>query len=114
MKRIIILSGVVLLTANLLFGFILSSFDSFNVCVSSFVIVATTALLFITDTIRLKDGYKVSLLCLFSVFGIMEYISSLFAPNQFKDNWWLIAVIALIALELILLLITNAVSKKIE
>lgn len=114
MKRIIIISGIILLTANLLFGLILSSFDNFNVCVSSAVIVVSTLLLLLTNAICLKDGYKVSLLCLFSVLGIVEYTLSLFAPNKFTDNWWLISVIVLIVIEAILLLITNTISKSIQ
>lgn len=46
MKQIIIVIGIILLVANLLFGLILSSYEVFNLFVSSLVIVATTALLF--------------------------------------------------------------------
>ena len=113
MKRIIIISGIVLLTVNILFGLILSFFDNFNACVSSAVIIVTTLLLLLTNAICLKNGYKVSLFCLFSVLGIVEYALSLFAPNKFADNLWLIIVIVLIAIETILLLMTNTISKRI-
>lgn len=114
MKKIIILSSVVLLVANLLFGAILSFYGGCNVALSSAVIVVTGILLFLTDTINLKDGYKVSLMLLFAIAGVLEFVLSLIAPNRITDNWWLILVIALIAIEVIMLIITNTISNKIK
>ena len=112
MKKIIILSSCVLLVANLLLGAIISYYGGYNLAVSSVVIVATCLLLYLTDTIHLKDGYKISMLFLFTFVGVLEFIFSLVAPNRFTDNWWLVLVIGLIAIEVILLVITNSVSKK--
>ena len=114
MKKIIILSCTILLIANLLFGAILSSYGRCNVALSSSVILVTGILLFLTDTINLEDGYKVSLMLLFAIVGVLEFILSLIAPNRFTDNWWLILVIGLMAAEAILLIITNTVSNKIK
>ena len=114
MKQFVIISGAILLTVNLLLGLILSSFDIFNVCVSSAVIVVTTGLLYLINAMRMKDGYKVSLFLLLSLFGMVEYGLSLFAPSQFTDNWWLIVIILLTAMEAILLFITHKVSVNIH
>jgi len=114
MKKVIILSCMVLLIANLLFGAILSFYGEFNVAISSVVIVVTGLLLYLTDIIRLKDGYKISLMLIFAVGGLLEFVLSLIAPNRLIDNWWLILVIGLMAAEAILLIITNTVSNKIK
>lgn len=114
MKRIIILSSAVLLIANLLLGIILSFYGGCNLALSSIVIVATCVLLCLTDTICLKDGFKIPLMLLFAIAGTLEFILSLIAPNRFSDNWWLILVIALIAVEVILLIITNTISNKMN
>lgn len=114
MKKIIILSCTILLIANLLFGAILSFYGGSNVAMSSAVIVVTGVLLYLTDSINLKDGYKVSLMLLFLIVGALEFFLSLIAPNRFTDNWWLILVIALMAMEAIVLLVTNIVSNKIK
>ena len=114
MKKIIIFSCIVLLIANLLFGAILSFYGEFNVAISSVVIVVTELLLYLTDIIRLKDGYKISLMLIFAVGGLLEFVLSLIAPNRLIDNWWLILVIGLMAAEAILLIITNTVSNKIK
>lgn len=114
MKKIIILSSIILLVANLLFGAILSFYGGYNVVLSSMVIVATGILLYLTDTIHLKDGYKISLMLLFTIAGALELILSLFAPNRVVDNWWLILVIILITIEVLLLIITNVISHKVK
>lgn len=114
MKRIIIFSGIITLIANILVGMILSFYNTFNVVVSSIIIAKTTALLVLIDTLCLKDGLKISLFCLFAGFSILEYALSLLAPNQLENNWWLIVVIVLIAIETILLLITNTISKRLD
>lgn len=111
MKRIIILSCIVLIVANLLFGTILSSYGGFNLALSSLVILITGLLLYLTDIINLKDGYKVSLMLLFAIAGVLEFVLSLAAPNQIADNWWLVFDIALIAIEVIILIIVNRISK---
>lgn len=110
MKKIILLSSAVLFVTNLLFGVILSFYEGCNVALSSTVIAATGALLYLTDTIHLKDGFKVSLMILFSIAGVVEFVFSLFAPDRFTNNWWLILVIGLIAFEAILLIISNILS----
>jgi FtsH-binding integral membrane protein len=81
---------------------------------SSLVIVGTGILLYLTDTINLKDGYKVSMSILFAVVGCLEFVLSLIAPNRFTDNWWLIIVIMIMAFEAIMLIVTNTVSNKIK
>lgn len=114
MKRIIFLSSAVLLAMNLMFWFILSSYANFNVAVSSAVIVCTGLLLYLTDTICLKDAFKASLTLLFTVGGVIEFVLSLFAPSRYEDNWWLIVVVGMVAFEAVLLIITNTVSNKIK
>lgn len=114
MKRVIILSSGVLLIVNLLFWAILSFYGGYNAAISSAVIVVTGLLLYLTDCINLRDGYKVSLLLIFSVIGLIEFILSLIAPNRLTDNWWLILVIGLMAAETILLIITNTVSNTVK
>ncbi len=114
MKRIIILSSSVLLVANILLGLILSFYGGCNVVLSSLVIIGTGLLLYLIQTIKLKDAYKVSLTFLFTIAGCLELILSLISPNRFIDNWWLIIVIILMAFEAIILIVTNTISTKIK
>ena len=114
MKRIIFLSSAVLLVMNLLFWLILSSYGNYNAALSSAVIVCTGLLLHFTNVFSLKDGFKIPLMLLFSIGGVIEFFLSLVAPDRFEDNWWLILVITMLAFETILLIITHTVSNKIK
>lgn len=114
MKQIIIIIGVILLIANLLFGLILSSYEAFNLFVSSLVIAITTILLLCVNIINLKDGFRISLYVLFSLFGIIEFVLSLFSFKAFENNWFLLLIVLFLAIESILLLVTYKASIKIK
>lgn len=113
MKHIILLSSSILFIVNLLFGAILSSYGAFNIIISSIVILTTGVLLYVTDSIRLKDGFKVSLMLLFSMGGVIEFILSLVAPNRLTDNWEVIIILLFITFEAIMLIVTNTITHKV-
>lgn len=112
MKKLIIVSSIILLVVNMLFGLMLTKYTLFNVGVNSAVIVVTMAFLYILQVIKTKDAFAISLSFLFLFLGLVELILGCFAPQRFDDNWYLIIVILLIAFEGILLLITNLMSDK--
>ena len=101
-----------LLVMNLLSWIVLSFYGGYNHVISSLIIIITGAILYIIDSIYLKDAFKVSLNILFVFIGAIEFILSLIAPNRITDNWWLIIIILLIAVEAILLIVTNIISHK--
>lgn len=114
MKQLVILIGVILFVANLMLGMIISSYDAFNLFVSSLVIAFTTALLFYLNIVRLKDGFKIPLYVLFSVLGCIEFILSVFSPKTFEDNWFLLVIILSLTIECVILLITHKISIKVS
>ena len=114
MKKTILILGAILFVANILIGTIVSWIEGFNIVASSIVIIQTVILSYLTTAIVLKEGFKVSFLCLFTVIGVLIYLMSLFAPAKFENNWWLIAVILFMALEAVMLVIANKISKTIK
>lgn len=113
MKRLILITGSIFLAANVLFGLILTAYPTFNCCLNSVVIAATTALLYAIQCIRLRDGFFIPLSMLFAFFGFVEFILGLLAPDKFQDNWYLIVVILLLVFEGVVLTLTNIVSNRI-
>jgi hypothetical protein len=111
MKNITLIIGIILFLANLLFGLILSAYPTFNMGLNCGVIAATTALLYTLRVITLKDGFYISLSMLFGMFGFIEFILGLFAPQQFENNWYLIAIILIVVIEAVILTVTHIVSK---
>jgi len=113
MKNITLITGIILFVANLLFGSILTVYPAFNMWLNSGVIVATTVLLYIVGQITLKDGFKISLTFLFGIFGLIAFALGLFAPQQYKDNWYLIVIVLIVTFEASILTITHIVSKNV-
>lgn len=114
MKQVIITLGTVFLLANLAFGLVLDSFETYNLLMSSSVIAFTTAILISVEIIRMKDGFKIPLYVINSICGIAEYIIALVAKNNMSNNWFYVALIVIVAFQLVLLITTNITSKKIN
>ena len=91
MKQIILTLGIIFLFANIAFGFVLDSFDTFNVIFSSGAIVTTTIIHLLVNYIKMKDAFKVSLY-------LINYV----------------ALITILTFQLVLLTATNITSKKIN
>ncbi len=111
MKKGLLIFGIILLISNILIGLIVSSYETFNVCLTSVVIIATTFLLEWLSSSNLKDAFKISLTVLFSFLGLVEFVLGLIAPAQFKNNWYLVVIIVLIIIESLFVISSSLASK---
>lgn len=114
MKQIVLTLSAIFLFANLAFGLILESFDTFNLLMSSGVIIFTTIIQLAVELIKMKDGFKVPLYVINSFCGIIEYIIALIAKNDMSNNWFYVLLIVIVAFQLFVLFTTNITSKKIS
>lgn len=111
MKNSFLIIGVILLLANIAIGLIVSSYSIFNVCMSSAVIIATTLLLWGMARSKMKDGFKIGLSFLFAFLGLLEFVLAILSPEQYKDNWYLIAIILLVITEFVFIVFGSITSK---
>lgn len=114
MRNIILLIGVILLATNILLGIIISAYPPTNVMTNNFVIIATTILLFLLWSMKIRDGFRIPLSFLFAGCGIVELILGQNAPEDMQNNWFLAVVVVMIALEAIALSIAKTVSDKVK
>ncbi len=115
MKQSIILIGSILVIVNLLLGLIISAYGCVNLVASTVILVLTAVvLLLINGRMSLKDGYVVSLNILIPIIGLIQYLIAIFMPSRFSDNWGLITLLVITAIEAILLVATNSISTKIR
>lgn len=112
-KTIILISGL-LVAFNLLLGLILSIFPTFNVIVSTLVIILSGLILFWNAKSGNKDGFKTSLYVIVSFLGLVEYVMAVFMPSQFHDNILLIITALAITVEFIILIATSMTSKYVK
>lgn len=115
MKKTIILSSSILIAVNLILGLIITAYSWLNVSFSTIVIImATIFLLVVNCRLPLKDGYNVGFNCVIPVIGFFQYLLAIFMPSRFSDNWGLIILVVLTAIEAMLLVVANSVSTKIR
>lgn len=114
MKNLTLTIGGIALALNLLFGFLLSGYEPFNVGFTSVVIVLTTLLIYLLRVVPMKDGFVIGLGFFFLFLGIVEFILGLVSQHSMTDNGKVIAVIILLAIQAGILLICSSVSKRVK
>lgn len=114
MKKAILILGGLTLIVNVLLGLLLSKYDYFNMGVNCGVIALNSALLFCLWQSNLRDAFRISFTFLFSILGIAELVLGCLMPQKLEDNGYLIAIIAILFVEIALFVITNIMSNKIK
>lgn len=114
MKKSVFLITFILLIVNGLLGLILHTYHPTNVCLNTMVILLSGIVLWTITSTQLKDAFKVSLTSLFVIVGAMEYILGFFASTEWSNNWFAILMIVVLAIEIIIILLTNYVTNKNE
>ena len=114
MKRIVLFTCTTLLITNFLFGLLVSSYEWFNVLLSSGIIILFGIFMLLIGIMQLKDGFRLSLYVLYPILGFIELILSLFSPNKIMDNWVIIVLTLIVVFQLILLFITKVISNRIQ
>lgn len=92
----------------------ISVYPTFNCLLNSGIIVISILLLYAVFSIKLKDGFRVSFGCLFTICSVIEFVCGLFTPDRLKDNITLILILLLVLLQVVLLLISNYLSKNLK
>ena len=114
MKAIILSVAGLCLIVNILCGFIISSYSTFNCGVTSGIIILNAIIMLIVSEITLKDGFRISLNVLFPIMAIIEFIVGLFSPDRLQDNGFLVFILIALLWEGIIIIITNQISKKVQ
>lgn len=112
MKNLSIVIGSILLLLNVVFGLMLSSYSTFNWLLNSGIIIVSVVMLYIVSSMELNDGFRVSFNCLFPMFTFIELICGFLAAERFNDNYYLIAIILLVLLQVVMLVSAGYLSTK--
>lgn len=105
---------LMLLTVNVLAGLIFKGYEWENVGFSSIVLIANFLFVIVLQTINLKDAFKITLSFFLPFMGIIELILAILAPVEFYDNVYLMGIIGLVVFQILVFLIINVVSQKID
>ena len=110
MKKLIIIIGIIFLVLNVLLWLLLSFYSAFNMGLNCAIIALNTILLLLVSTVAMKDGFRVSLSCIFPCLTIAELCCGLASQEHFDDNAFIIAIIVMLVLQIVLLLVSNIIS----
>ena len=114
MKKTILFATIAVLIVNIAAGLLLSSYHPFNWTATSVVVALTAVLMFVTESITMKDGFRVSLPFLFAILGVVMFLLMLFSKHQLQDNWCVAVSLVLLLIEALVLYITYRISKTIK
>lgn len=111
MRRTTLAIAGILLVLNVVTGIILSSYQWQNVLLSTLAIILTAVLICLSATMPLKGGFKVSLVFIFMITGVIEFVLGVVSKHVIQDNWTAIIALVLFAFEIIALTLAWAASK---
>ena len=113
MKNLTLTIGGIALALNLLFGVLLSDYETFNVGFTSIVIVLTTLLIYLLRVVPMKDGFVIGLGFFFLFMGVVEFVLGLISEPSMTDNGFVFTAIILLAIQASILLICSSISKNV-
>lgn len=111
MKRLSLIFFVFLLIINIIAGLILSAYPTFNMVLNSCVLVVAIAFSLWLNNAKINTPFRLSLSFLIPTVTLIEFIIGIFSPQQFQDNWGIIAILLLIAFEALLIFTVGNRSK---
>lgn len=108
MKNIYIVIGLVAVLINSIFGIIFRTYETFNWLTADAVIIINVLFLLILSHSRISDGFKVALNFIFPVLGLVTFVLSIRLESKLENNILLSSMIVLLSIQIVLLIITNA------
>lgn len=108
MTKIILLIGTLLIIVNTIIGLLLSNYLSFNWISVDVVLFINTLLLYLLSTNQImSDGYKISLSFILPILGLISVLLAILSKEEYKDNYYLIGFITILAIEIILYIVAK-------
>jgi len=114
MKRITIVSTVVMLILNIAANLIFPNYHLFNLILSSVILCHTGIVLYVLALAKISDGFRYSLGSIFIFIGLVGFIISLFSSNTVKGNWLIFILLVVTALEWIIIYTSGVLKKSLD
>ena len=112
MVKTSVLITTIIVIANTLAGMILSGYTTFHMVISNVNIISSGLLLTYVFRSNTMLPLKIGATSYLILSGFIRFLVALFSPDRFQDNYALVILIILFALELICLVIVNTIEKK--
>lgn len=107
MTKFILFSGSSFVVINTIVGLLLSKYLLFNWLSVDGVLIINTIIIYKLSTDKISDGYKIGLSFIYPILCLVSVVLAILSPDKFKDNYYLIAFILIILIEISLYLIAK-------
>lgn len=107
MTKIILFIGSLFVIVNTIVGLLISKYLLFNWLSVDVVLIINTILIFKLSSDNLSNGYKISLSFVYPVLCVVSVVLAILSPNKFNDNYYVIAFILILLIEISLYLIAK-------
>lgn len=111
MRKLIVYSSVFLLVLNLISKLIFSSYEMFNLGLTSMSIISSGGLLFCLTIGKINHAYQISLSFFYTLLMLIKLIISLVSPSSLENNLFIPILIGIFMFEVIFLMIVRYMRK---
>ncbi|MBQ0057510.1 MAG: hypothetical protein KBT20_07630 [Bacteroidales bacterium] len=108
MKKVILIVAGLMVLMNIILSLVFEDYSSMAMLQGCAVVVINAVILLLVQCLKLSDAYRYSLNTLFTIVTIAEWIMAFFAPNQLTNNWFVVASLVILILEVLLLIASNS------
>lgn len=113
MRKIVFITGVLLLLINTFVGLTFSEYyETHQMLFGDFSIALTTALLYSSYQTNTVDGFRIGNTLLLCISGFIRFICAVSASNQVGNNFSLLLFVVILCIEILLIFISNIMKKK--
>ena len=113
MKKIVLISGILLIGFNTISALILSIYPWFNYGLVDFSILSTTFLLFVLFQKANADAYRIFLTFLFSFLLLVKIYLSISSIQSWINNIWILAILSIVIFEILVLVLIKYMRKHV-
>lgn len=112
MKRLPQILLAIILAINIITGLILSCYPLFNMILNTVVICSAFLCYAWLNKQKIASAFATALAFIIPILTIVQIIIGIIAPPQIKDNFGIIAIVCIFALEIFLLFAISKCSDK--
>jgi hypothetical protein len=104
MKKLVLIIGILSMILNTIALLTFSNYYIINFWLVSFSIITTTGLIYISNSSKNADAYKIGLTFIYSILGIVMFFLSLASSPVLKNNILIMILFGIVIIEIIILL----------
>lgn len=110
MKKVILIVAGLMVLVNIVLSLVIEAYSFMAMQQGCAVVVISGVMLMLVQCLKLSDAYRYSLNTLFSIATIGEWITAFFAPNELKNNWFVVVALVILVIEVLLLIASNSIT----